>query len=245
MNETSERNEPFQLKGGSLTTVVLKLVNPAHDDFFLQLTKRIRQAPSFFKNAPVIIDFDELSPSSAALIDVQKLQAWLRDQDMIPIGVHGGTPEIRESAAKAGLPIVPQARSGRELVARPQEEPPPPPPPSPPMEPRQSLLIKEPVRSGKRIYARDGDLIVLAPVSPGAELLADGHIHIYNTLRGRALAGLGGDRSARIFCQCLQAELVSIAGLYRLAEDIEKSVLDKSVQIFLEADRLRMDVMSC
>ncbi len=106
------------------------------------------------------------------------------------------------------------------------------------------MLIKEPVRSGKRIYARNGDLIVLAPVSPGAELLADGHIHIYNTLRGRALAGLNGDTSARIFCQCLQAELVSIAGLYRLAEDIEKSVLTKSVQIFLEADRLRIDVMS-
>jgi septum site-determining protein MinC len=87
-------------------------------------------------------------------------------------------------------------------------------------------------------------LIVLGPVSAGAELLADGHIHVYSTLRGRALAGLSGDRSARIFCQCLQAELVSVAGLYRLSDDMEKSVLKKSVQIFLDADRLRMDVMS-
>src|SRR5215831_2239278 len=115
MSETSERNEPFHLKGGSLTTVVLKLVDPAHDDFFPQLTKRIRQAPSFFKNAPVIIDFEELLPTGASDVDVAKLQTWLRAQDMIPIGVQGGSPEIRESAERAGLPIVPPARPGRDL----------------------------------------------------------------------------------------------------------------------------------
>src|SRR5215831_6124087 len=124
MSETSERNEPFQLKGGSLTTVVLKLVDPAHDDFFPQLTKRIRQAPSFFKNAPVIIDFEDVLPSGASAIDVAHLQSWLRAQEMIPIGVHGGTREIRESAERAGLPIVPPARPGREVVTRPHEEPP-------------------------------------------------------------------------------------------------------------------------
>src|SRR5262252_9596732 len=117
MSETSERNEPFHLKGGSLTTVVLKLVDPAHDDFFPQLSRRIRQAPSFFKNAPVIIDFEELPPTGDAQVDLEKLQAWLRDQEMIPIGVHGGTPEMREAAQRAGLPHVPPARTAREIAA--------------------------------------------------------------------------------------------------------------------------------
>jgi septum site-determining protein MinC len=254
MGEISERNEPFQLKGGSLTTVVLKLVDPTDEEFFPQLFRRIRQAPSFFKNAPVIIDLEDLSPGLAQPIDLRQLQDWLRQHEMIPIGVQGGTPEGQRAAIEAGLPVVPFARSSKADLSgkeRAVEEPKAAPEPAKelplkgePPPARPTVLVKDPVRSGRRIYAKHGDLIVLAPVSAGAELLADGHIHIYSTLRGRALAGLSGDRNARIFCQCLQAELVSIAGLYRLSEDIEKTVYKKSVQIFLEADRLRMDVMT-
>src|SRR5690606_16388031 len=95
------------------------------------------------------------------------------------------------------------------------------------------------VRSGRQIYAQGGDLVIVGPVSPGAELLADGSIHVYGALRGRALAGVSGDERARIFCQSLEAELISIAGLYRIAEDIDRAVLRKQVQIYLEEGRLR------
>jgi septum site-determining protein MinC len=238
MNEISERSEPFQLKGGSFTTVVLKLIDPRHEEFFPELKRRIRQAPGFFKNAPVVIDLEDLSPDCPSF-DASSLGTWLRSQDLIPIGVQGGTEEQQKLAIDAGLPVVPPARN-----AAPVSEPKPAPALVEERPSRAAMVVKDPVRSGRRIYAAKGDLIVLAPVSPGAELLADGHIHIYSTLRGRALAGLNGDRNARIFCQSLEAELVSIAGLYRVSEDIDKRIFKKSVQIFLEADRLRMDALS-
>jgi septum site-determining protein MinC len=106
------------------------------------------------------------------------------------------------------------------------------------------MIITEPVRSGRQIYAARGDLIVMGPVSAGAELLADGNIHVYSSLRGRALAGISGDTSARIFCHSLEAELVSIAGLYRVSEDLEKSVFKKPVHIYLDDGYLRMDPLS-
>jgi septum site-determining protein MinC len=107
-----------------------------------------------------------------------------------------------------------------------------------------SLIIAEPVRSGRQVYAAGGDLIVIGPVSPGAELLADGSIHVYGALRGRALAGVGGDPSARIFCHSLDAELVSIAGLYRVSEDFDRQIRRRPVQIYLKGDYLHIDPLS-
>ncbi|HCP03453.1 MAG TPA: septum site-determining protein MinC, partial [Pseudomonas sp.] len=101
-------------------------------------------------------------------------------------------------------------------------------------------IITEPVRGGQQVYARGGDLIVMAPVSAGAELLADGHIHVYGPLRGRALAGVQGNQEARIFCQSLEAELVSIAGQYKVAEDLRKQQWKQAVQISLEGDSLKI-----
>lgn len=101
-------------------------------------------------------------------------------------------------------------------------------------------VITEPVRSGQQIYARGGDLIVLAAVSQGAELLADGHIHVYGPLRGRALAGVTGDNHAHIFCMSLESELISVAGQYKISEDIATDAWQKSVDIFLEDGRLEI-----
>jgi septum site-determining protein MinC len=94
------------------------------------------------------------------------------------------------------------------------------------------------------VYARGGDLVAVAPISAGAELIADGHIHVYGALRGRALAGVGGDESARIFCQKLDAELVSIAGAYRVREDIDESLIGQPVQIYLQGEDLIIDPLS-
>ncbi|MBK3775121.1 septum site-determining protein MinC, partial [Azospirillum brasilense] len=115
--------------------------------------------------------------------------------------------------------------------------------PAPPPEPiyRPALLVTEPVRSGQQIYAEKTDLVITAPVSPGAEVVADGNIHVYGALRGRALAGVSGDTNARIFCHSLEAEVVSVAGLYRVSEDFGNDVLKKPVQIFLRDGYLHME----
>ena len=104
-------------------------------------------------------------------------------------------------------------------------------------------MITQPVRSGQQVYAPGGDLIVLAPVSAGSELLADGHIHVYGPLRGRALAGVRGDTNARIFCQSLEAELVSVAGQYKVAEDLRRQQWKEAVQISLEGDSLKIEAL--
>jgi septum site-determining protein MinC len=105
-------------------------------------------------------------------------------------------------------------------------------------------VITQPVRSGRQVYAHQGDLVVLATASPGAELLADGHIHVYGPLRGRALAGVSGDTRARIFCRSLEAELVSVAGYWRVRDDIPEDLIGKPVQIFLEDERVMIEPLS-
>ena len=112
---------------------------------------------------------------------------------------------------------------------------PPPEPQAQPSDPEtsQALLITQPIRSGQRIYAK-GDLVITAQVSAGAEIMAEGNIHVYNTLRGRASAGVQGNTEARIFCFDLQAEIVSIAGIYKVSEDIDDAFRNKPVQIYLQ-----------
>jgi septum site-determining protein MinC len=110
----------------------------------------------------------------------------------------------------------------------------------PPAPPERSLVVREPVRSGQIVHARDTDLIVLAPVSAGAQLMADGHIHIYAPLRGRAVAGVSGARDARIFCQRLEAELVGIDAAYVLSDDLPRALFGKPAQIVLEDGRCRV-----
>ena len=105
---------------------------------------------------------------------------------------------------------------------------------------RPPVVVRQPVRGGQVIYAQKTDLIVLAPVNPGAQVIADGHVHIYSTLRGRAMAGAQGLPDARIFCQKLEAELVAIAGAYVMAEEIPRAYRGKAVQVLLESGELRL-----
>ncbi|HEV2524199.1 MAG TPA: septum site-determining protein MinC, partial [Gammaproteobacteria bacterium] len=219
-----------------------------------QLTSKIEQAPKFFYNAPVVIDLQKLAKPDAH-IDYQQLVGILRSKKLIPVGIKGGTTEQQAAATLVGLPILQD--SGKNpvktettetavssstgklpapaevLPAADQET-------DAEIRGSNTKLITEPVRSGQQIYARGGDLIVLAPVSHGAELLADGHIHIYGPLRGRALAGVTGDETARIFCQYLEAELISIAGQYKISEDIEQSVWRIATDISLKEGRLHI-----
>ncbi|MCC7383484.1 MAG: septum site-determining protein MinC [Deltaproteobacteria bacterium] len=227
---------PFQLKGTSFKVMSLRVFDPSDARFFERLAETIRQAPAFFSNAPIVLDLTELPelPEDGLPLDLAGFVSQLRGLGLAPVGVEAITSDLEASTAAVGLPFFrgsrPADHAGLPAAA----------PEAQPAERglRPPLVITEPVRSGRQVYAAQSDLIVLAPVGAGAEILADGHIHVYDTLRGRALAGLNGDRSARIFCRRLEAELVSIAGLYKVSEDIDLSFQKTSVQIYLDADRL-------
>ncbi|MEY2954395.1 MAG: hypothetical protein RLZZ401_2482, partial [Pseudomonadota bacterium] len=175
-------------------------------------------------------------------IDFPQLAALLRSYHMQPIAVHGGSPAQRQAALKAGLVDAPDITNAAPL---PQAAPPVAPPPEPAVVlATGALVIDKPLRSGQQVYARGCDLVVLAMVSNGAEVLADGSIHVYAPLRGRAVAGAKGNTDARIFSTCLEAELVSIAGVYRTSEiPLPTEVLGKAAQVRLVSDKLVMEAL--
>lgn len=227
----------FEFKTGYVNLLNLKLLGLDLDALSAQLSAKLRKAPEFFRNAPVVIDLSGIEDTQQP-IEFGELLPMLRNLGLLPSGVRGGSDAWQRAAERAGLAVLadfrptPQPRPATGTAsAKPV------PTPSPP--PRMTTkLVDHPVRSGQRIYAPGGDLIVLAPVSPGAELMADGNIHIYSSLRGRALAGVQGDLAARIFCMDLQAELIAIGGQYQISENLEESLRGKPVQIFLRDDVL-------
>ncbi len=178
-------------------------------------------------------------------MDLPGFAAHLRSRHLTPLGIRGGDARWAEAAETAGLPIFnadsdPEARTqagpAQSSGAAPGTN-------GEPDVATCGMVITEPVRSGQQIYARGGDLVVIASVSPGAELLADGHIHVYGALRGRALAGVQGDESARIICQGFHAALVSVAGTYSVSEQFDEELSGKPVQAFLQQGTLRIERM--
>jgi septum site-determining protein MinC len=224
---------PFQIRGRSFTAVVLQLAGAADRAFYEMLDALLRQAPHFFTNAPFVIDLDKAAGLQLNG-DFTQLVRELRGRKLSVIGVQNGSIEQNAAALTAGLITlqggrdVPAERDGRPIPTTSSMTEPAP----------ATLLITEPVRSGQRIFADRGDLVVVSSVGSGAELIAQGSIHIYGRLRGRALAGVNGDRTARIFCQNLEAELVAIAGLYRTSDDLGPAVRQQRVQAFLRDETL-------
>ncbi|MBI1207624.1 MAG: septum site-determining protein MinC [Azospirillum sp.] len=238
----------FQLRGSAFTMMVLKINEARAGALVTELQDKVRQAPNFFRNAPIVVDLDGLSDDMRR-IDLSGLVARLRSLQLIVVGVQGGSRNQQTAAIAAGLPVVPSGRPARlepvaptvtgvaaeALSAGTVAE---------PTTARQpTMIVNEPVRSGRQIYAQNCDLIVTAMVSAGAELLADGNIHVYGALRGRALAGLGGDKGARIFCLSMEAEMLSVAGLYLVSEDIDPAVHRKPAQVHLKDGYLRLDAI--
>ena len=257
--ETGSGQDPFRLRGGGFTLLVLQPLDLKRQDFFRQLMDRMGQAPNFYRNAPVVVDLE--AQSDARPINFAELANRLRQHRLIPVGVMNATPEQAQAAANAGLALMPTSRptalpeppAGVAVAERPARGPravegapaaalgraAAPAPASGSSSDRQgAIVVAEPVRAGAQVYAQGHDLIVLGPVSSGAEALADGHIHVYGRLRGRALAGVSGDAGARIFCRSLEAELLSIAGRYRVREDMDEKLIGKPVQAFLDGDFL-------
>jgi len=233
----------FQLKGSAITVVVLALIDYQPESLKQALQEKIDQAPQFFINSPVLISLERLE-NPAALQDCVALVNICRDLSLLPLGFTSVPDELQQTVRATGLAILP--RGGERALKIPEPE-----PAQKAHTParvetvveerlvqRQSKVITRPVRSGQQIYAEGADLIVLTHVSEGAEVIADGHIHIYGSLRGRALAGVRGDESARVFCQSLEAELVSVAGNFLLRDSFAENVMKKPVQIYLSGENV-------
>ncbi len=236
-----EQDPVFNLKGGMLTVTVIEVVRLDTGRFAKQLAEKKEQAPNFFSDTPVVISLEKLD-AHMNLSTLAGLLQICKNHGLLPVALRG-SENFRPLAQQSGLVLMPPGR-GRE---RPMEvaAPEPQAAPDPVAEAVQSgsaqnKIITQPIRSGQQVYAPGGDLVVLAPVSAGSELLADGNIHVYGPLRGRALAGVRGNTEARIFCHSLEAELVSIAGHYKTAEDLRKSHWKLAAHISLDGDSLKI-----
>jgi septum site-determining protein MinC len=230
MNDTTKAQlRAFQLKGSLLTLTVLELLRADMSAISAQFLSLVKQTPELFRRMPVIIDLNKIQEAS---LDFQVLKSLLQEHGLVPVGIRGGSDEQSHLAMEAGFAILNNTR-GEKVELSPQKK-------EKDVSSVKAKIISQPIRSGQQIYAKEGDLIILASVSPGAEVLADGNIHIYGALKGRALAGVSGNKEARIFCQKLEAELVSIAGHYWVNEDLSPLPSGQTIQIYLENDRLHI-----
>ena len=228
---------PPALEFKSSTFSVPVLVVASNDLIVIeqQLQAKIQLAPEFFKNSPLVLDVQELNKHDIE-VDVTAVIGVIRELGLLPIGIRGGNPQQNEQAIALGIPIHSIHTSSTTIDAK-KTMTPMPEPETKDLLQTGTTLITQPIRSGQRVYAA-GDLVIVAQVSAGTEILAEGNIHVYGTLRGRALAGVQGNTEARIFCNDLQAELISIAGNYKISEDLNQNVRNIPVQIYLDKQTL-------
>jgi septum site-determining protein MinC len=243
------------LKIGQVGIANLRIRNLDVPRLVEEMRGRVQRAPKLFARAAVVLDFGGLT--QAPDVDtVRQLIDGLRGAGVLPVALAYGTSEIERLSEQLGLPLLAKFRASYERDG--DAEVPSAPPPAPrgrtdaakpdpaPAAPAQQaptapgLIHSTPVRSGQQVYAANRDLSVLANIGAGAEVMADGSIHIYGPLRGRALAGAQGWNQARIFCREFHAELVAIAGHYKVLEDIPKDLRGKAVQIWLEGEDLKI-----
>ena len=234
----------FTFKGGMLPMTVMELTSADPEAIRDQLIGKLNQAPAFFQHTPVMLSVEKLDEPHLAL---ERVCAVCRAHKLLPVAVRGGGDPVKQSAWALGLGwFPPQEERARNLESveptgdadAPAEE-------QPPLAPGVGGIVavgsrihRGTVRSGQQVTAPDGDLVVLGAVNAGAEVLAGGNVHVYGALRGRALAGIHGDREASIFCHELRAELLSLAGNYKRLEDIDPQLLGKAVQARLDDDQL-------
>lgn len=232
----------LELRSTALTLIAVVLKTPDLDALAAELEQHAGMMPGLFDHEPVAVDLSRVRDQEQPF-DFAALLALLRRYHMVPLAVRGGNDLQMAAAFAAGL--VPAPESGRPL-----REPPPPverivevkvevqlPPPPP-------LVVDRPLRSGQQVYADEGrDLIMLGLVSHGAEVIADGHVHVYAPLRGRAIAGAKGNTDARIFTTLMQAELLSIAGVHRTTEDLAPGVAGRAAMVRLAFDSLHIETL--
>lgn len=223
----------IDLKGSILSLTVLKLFSSDIHETKQAIEAKISQAPDFFAGIPVVLEpeVETLDPTFLAL-----LVEFLHQKQMLPIGIRTQDESIKEQANYAGLAVFTEESTTRK---RPKadnvknddkaEE----------TGLKTALVVNHAVRSGQQVYAKDRDLIVMGSVNPGAEIIADGNVHVYGTIRGKVFAGSQGETRSRIFAQKIDAELVCIAGLYQLSEDIAPEYKKGFVEVSLMNEQLQ------
>ena len=254
----------FRMKGTTLTSIVLEVLDFEPDNFEAQLSQKIASAPQFFTRSSLILHL--IKPLSAT--EFELLVALCRQLQLQPMAVKGEVAELKPTINDLGLADVSQSKftdsalrsqkasadggsetSNGNSAAQTQQQTVAAPAQSEPVSTaaptlKPAKVINRPVRSGQQVYAEGSDLVVTASVSEGAELLADGNIHVYGTLRGRALAGVKGNTGARVFCQSLDAELISIAGQFIMHETVKGESWKKPAQVYLEEETLRIEPLA-
>lgn len=263
LHRLKDQKPGAEIKGSKFTLTLVRLLSTEFADIERDLREKIATGPRFFANAPVVLDLQQVRDIRPDL-DFLALVKLLKQLALVPVGVHHATLAQQEAAVAAGLAVIkgggvpepptapePKDATGAkaENLRVPTKVQPPPRKSAEVTESDDSVIraktVHRPVRSGQQIYARDRDLVVLAAVNAGAEVLADGDVHVYGPLRGRALAGVKGDRHARIFCQSLEAELVAIAGHYLVSdESVPLEVRGRAVQIYLDGENLRFELLT-
>ncbi|MDF2414404.1 septum site-determining protein MinC [Aeromonas sp. 1HA1] len=229
-----------ELKGTTFTISVLHISDGKPERIRQLLAAKVAQAPLFFNCAPLVINVERL----ADIPDFEQLKELVESEDCVLVGITGTQNEAMKTAAKAaGLAVMASGKSRK--AEHPPEKTPIPAPvvevnatPAPLV---PSKVHVGPVRSGQQLYAAGTSLVILGSVSPGAEVIADDSIHIYGTLRGRAIAGAKGNTQARIYCQQLQAELLSIAGTFQLSDALPAGLIQQPVHVRLDNEQLRID----
>jgi septum site-determining protein MinC len=258
MNAKAETSDACDLRFGQVGIACVRVRRVDAAALCDELERRVRAAPAMFSRAAVVLDLSHLLdlPDDGA---VDALLEAVRSAGMLPVGLAYGTSETEALAKRMGLPLIAKFRAAYEPVGG--SEPAAEPAPSGKAKVREQVQpapdLREPilsapapgtsvgaqhhagaVRSGQQIYARDRDLIVTGAIANGAEVIADGNIHIYGGLRGRAMAGAQGDEKARIYVSDFRAELVAIAGQYRVFEKIPDDLEGQSVQCWLDGEKL-------
>jgi septum site-determining protein MinC len=249
----------FELKGSALTLMVLYLFIADQEELAAQLQAKFAPSAGFFRNAPLLIDCSAL-PTDGEEADLPPLIAQLRALGLVPVALRGGHAGLQERALAAGLGLLPALRHEPSLpeVAAPgvamddsprmataeEETPRAAVEPTPlPTVATGTKVITRTIRSGQRIVAAAGDLIVFGTVNAGAEILAAGNIHVYGPLRGRALAGIHGDSGARICALQFHPELVAVAGEYLLHDELDPAQLGGSVVVTIVAEKLKIETI--
>lgn len=229
----------FEIKSANLPLVALLLKSDDLAQLTADWANRFNDIPDFFDQDPLVIDLSQL-PAHVHHLDFKVLLRLLRQTRLAPIAVKGGNDALMTLAMQAGLTPAPETipvaaetvvqEVVREVVTEVIRE-----VPSANTGANGAMVIDKPLRSGQQVYAKGRDLIVLSMVNPGAEIIADGHIHVYAPLRGKVIAGARGNADARIFAQCLEAELISIAGVYRTSDvPLPPDIHAKATQIWLD-----------
>lgn len=231
MTDNMLKAKAFKLKGRFFTFTVVQILDSDKDLFTSHLQEVVAQAPRLFNDAPVVLDCSGITLDDLALESCCEV---LRQQRLIPIAVLSGEPQLEALAKSYGLAVINSSSAPDRPIIEQQDN-----ITQNTQEFSKTKTLTTPVRSGQQVVSKNGDLVITSSVSHGAELLADGNIHVYGALRGRALAGIAGDTTARIFCRSLDAELVSIAGFYQLRDTMPP--IAHPCQIYLKDERIQIE----